>query len=48
VKKPTKLYEGIYSTGELEGIEQSLCVETGKGIVIIAGCLIHEWSIFYR
>jgi len=38
VKKPTKLYEGIYSTGELEGIEQSLCVGTEKGIVIIAGC----------
>ena len=38
VKVPTKLYEGIYSTGELEGIEQSLCVETEKGIVIIAGC----------
>ena len=38
VKKPTKLYEGIYSTGELEGMEQSLCVETEKGIVIIAGC----------
>ena len=38
VKKPTKLYEGIYSTGELEGIEQSLCVETEKGIVTIAGC----------
>ena len=38
VKKPTKLYEGIYSTGELEGIEQSLCVETEKGIVIIVGC----------
>jgi len=38
VKKPTKLYEGIYSTGELEGIEQSLCVETEKGIVIMAGC----------
>ena len=37
-KKPTKLYEGIYSTGELDGIEQSLCVETEKGIVIIAGC----------
>ena len=28
VKKPRKLYEGIYSTGELDGIEQSLCVET--------------------
>ena len=38
VETPTKLYEGIYSTGELEGIEQSLCVETEKGIVIIAGC----------
>jgi len=38
VKNPTKLYEGIYSTGELDGIEQSLCIETKKGIVIIAGC----------
>ena len=38
VKSPTKLYEGIYSTGELDGIEQSLCIETKKGIVIIAGC----------
>ena len=38
VKKPTKLYGGIYSTGELDGIEQSLCVETEKGVVIIVGC----------
>lgn len=38
VGAPAKLYEGIYSTGELEKIEQSLCVETGKGIVIITGC----------
>ena len=38
VKNPSKMYEGIYSTGELERIEQSLCVETEKGIVIIAGC----------
>ena len=38
VKKPSKIYEGIYSTGELEAIEQSLCVETEKGIVIIVGC----------
>jgi len=30
VRKPTKLHEGIYSTGELDGIEQSLCVETKK------------------
>ncbi|MCD6228972.1 MAG: MBL fold metallo-hydrolase [Candidatus Omnitrophica bacterium] len=38
VKIPTKLYEGVCSTGELDGIEQSLCVETEKGIIIIAGC----------
>ena len=38
VKMPTKLCEGVYSTGELDGIEQSLCIETEKGIIIIAGC----------
>jgi len=38
VKNPMKLYDGIYSTGELDGIEQSLCVETKEGIVIIVGC----------
>lgn len=38
IENSMKLYEGIYSTGELEGIEQSLCIETQKGIVIIAGC----------
>ena len=38
IKEPRKLYEGIYSTGELEGIEQSLCIETEKGILIIVGC----------
>ena len=30
VKNPTKLYKGIYSAGELEEIEQSLCIETEK------------------
>lgn len=35
---PGKLYEGIYSTGELEGIEQSMCCKTEKGIVVIVGC----------
>lgn len=38
IEGPTKLYEGIYSTGELEGIEQSLCVKTQKGIVVVVGC----------
>ncbi len=30
--------ECIFSTGELEGIEQSLAVRTEKGIVVIVGC----------
>ncbi|MFO8083176.1 MAG: MBL fold metallo-hydrolase [Desulfobacterales bacterium] len=38
IEHSRRLFEGIYSTGKLEGIEQSLCVETQKGIVIIAGC----------
>jgi 7,8-dihydropterin-6-yl-methyl-4-(beta-D-ribofuranosyl)aminobenzene 5'-phosphate synthase len=38
IDAPVKLYDGIYSTGELAGIEQSLCVTTEKGIVVIAGC----------
>jgi len=38
VDRAQKLDEGIYSTGELDGIEQSLCLETPKGIFIVAGC----------
>ena len=33
-----RLYDGIFSTGELAGIEQSLCISTPKGIVVVAGC----------
>ncbi|HID40063.1 MAG TPA: MBL fold metallo-hydrolase, partial [Calditrichaeota bacterium] len=35
---PLKIYPGYYTTGELDGIEQSLIVETTNGLVIIAGC----------
>lgn len=38
IDKPLKLHENVYSTGELENIEQSLCVKTKKGIIVIAGC----------
>jgi len=38
LKEPTKIYEDIFSTGELEGIEQSMGVITDKGIVLIVGC----------
>ncbi len=38
VDKPERLHDNVFSTGELEGIEQSLGVETEKGIVLIVGC----------
>ncbi len=38
IKGPTKIHENVFSTGELEGIEQSMGVETDKGIVLIVGC----------
>ncbi|MCF7915653.1 MAG: MBL fold metallo-hydrolase [Spirochaetaceae bacterium] len=38
VPQPRTLYDGIHSTGELQSIEQSLCVETQLGIIIVAGC----------
>ena len=38
VEKPAKLYEHIYSTGELDNIEQSLAVSTPKGLVLVVGC----------
>ncbi|MBN2030211.1 MBL fold metallo-hydrolase [bacterium] len=33
-----KLNENLYSTGELNGIEQSLVIETEKGLVLMIGC----------
>ena len=33
-----QIHEDVYSTGELEGIEQSLIVRTDKGLVVIVGC----------
>lgn len=38
VDNACEMYDGIYSTGELEGIEHSLCIKTSKGVVIITGC----------
>ncbi len=38
VSEAIKIHKNIFSTGELEGIEQSMIVKTEKGIVIIAGC----------
>lgn len=38
VRGPMKIHENVFSTGELDGIEQSLAVKTEKGIVLIVGC----------
>jgi len=38
LKESTKIHENIFSTGELEGIEQSMGVIINKGVVLIVGC----------
>ncbi len=38
VDAPTKLHENIFSTGELDHIEQSMVVKTDKGLVLVVGC----------
>lgn len=38
IKEPQEIHESLYSTGELKGIEQSLCIKTSKGLVVITGC----------
>jgi len=38
VSKPLQISKDIFSTGELKGMEQSLVLKTGKGIVVVVGC----------
>lgn len=38
VTDQVSLGEGVWSTGELSGIEQSLVVSTSSGLVVIVGC----------
>jgi len=44
LERPTKIHENVFSTGELDGIEQSMGVITEKGIVLIVGCSHPEMS----
>lgn len=37
-KESVQICEDVFSTGELEGIEQSLAIKTGKGVFVVAGC----------
>ncbi len=38
LKNATEICQNVFSTGELKGIEQSLAINTAKGILIVAGC----------
>ena len=38
IKEALELYPGIYTTGELGGIEQSLILETRRGLLVVVGC----------
>ena len=38
VSQPVQISEAVFSTGELQGTEQSLTIKTTKGIVVVAGC----------
>ena len=38
VSAPLKIHENVFSTGELDHIEQIMAVKTEKGVVLIAGC----------
>jgi len=38
ISGPTSIHKNVFSTGELEGIEQSMGIIIEKGIVLIVGC----------
>ena len=38
IKAPFEICHNIFSTGEIEGIEQSLVINTGKGLLVVVGC----------
>ncbi len=37
--KPQMIYDGIFTTGELNNIEQSLMIRTDKGFILVVGCM---------
>ena len=38
VSEAIKIHENVFSTGELDGMEQGMAVKTEKGILLIVGC----------
>lgn len=48
VKGPVELDDNFFSTGELEGIEQSLVIKTQNSIVLIVGCSHPDMEIIFK
>jgi len=38
VTGPVQICAGVFSTGKLNGVEQSLALKTDKGIIVLTGC----------
>jgi 7,8-dihydropterin-6-yl-methyl-4-(beta-D-ribofuranosyl)aminobenzene 5'-phosphate synthase len=38
VSQSVQILESVFSTGELQAMEQSLAVKTGQGILVVTGC----------
>jgi len=38
VKDPIQIRDNVFSSGELEGVEQSLALKTDRGIFVLTGC----------
>jgi len=38
IRKATKIHDNIFSTGILNGVEQSLVVKAERGLVLVVGC----------
>ncbi len=38
IERPQQIHENVFSTGELDGIEQSMAIKTERGIIVITGC----------
>ena len=38
IKEPFEISPGIFTTGELKGTEQSLAINTDKGLLLVVGC----------
>jgi 7,8-dihydropterin-6-yl-methyl-4-(beta-D-ribofuranosyl)aminobenzene 5'-phosphate synthase len=38
VKDPIQILDNVFSSGELEGVEQSLALKTDRSIFVLTGC----------